>query len=190
LQPDPRDPTKTAISVVGTAGNDTIVVRPQGDTGDVTVTLNGVALGTFHPTSRIIVHGAAGDDNIQVAGSISLPAWLFGGDGNDRLKGGSGPNVLVGGPGEDLLVGGGGRDLLIGGAGADRIIGNGGEDIVISGTTSFDAQDAALYAIMREWTSNRDFATRVANLSGDATSPLFSAARLNGSYFLIDGGVA
>ncbi len=187
LVPDPCDPTKTALIVQGTPDDDIIVFVPQCDTGDVTVILNWQSLGTFHPTGRIIAFGQAGDDILFAAG-IDQPVWLFGGDGNDLLVGGSGPNVLVGGAGNDFLLGGRGRDLLIGGGGADRLIGQGGDDILIAGTTSFDAQDAALCAIMREWTSDHDFATRVANLSGNTSSPLFSAARLNDSYFLIDSG--
>jgi Ca2+-binding RTX toxin-like protein len=66
-----------------------------------------------------VVYAQAGADDIQVAGSIALPAWLFGGDGGDRLKGGAGHDVLPGESGNDLVVGGQGRDLLVG---AVRII--------------------------------------------------------------------
>jgi Ca2+-binding RTX toxin-like protein len=123
-----------------------------------------------------------------VAGGISLPAWLYGDAGNDRLKGGAGNDVLLGGNGEDLLVGGGGRDLLLGGAGADRIVGNGEDDILIAGFTAFDYtaagllqqdHETALSAIMAEWTSVRDFATRRSNLNGGGTGP-----RSNGDVFL------
>jgi hypothetical protein len=184
VQTDPCDPNMTALVVGGTPGNDTIVFSPVGNAGDIAVSLNGVSLGTFHPTGRLIAYGGAGDDDIQVAGSITLPAWLFGGDGNDRLKGGNGNNVLEGGVGDDLLVGGGGRDLLIGGGGADRLIGNGGDDILIGGTTAYDQDFAALCAIMDEWTSDHDYATRVANLTNTGSGLL---SRLNGDYFLVQG---
>jgi Ca2+-binding RTX toxin-like protein len=170
------------LVVGGTPGNDTIVFSPVGNGGDIQVSLNSVSLGTFHPTGRIIAYGGSGDDDIQVAGSITLPAWLFGGAGNDWLNGGKGANVVVGGAGDDLLLGGSGRDLLIGGTGADRLIGNGGDDILIGGTTVYDLDVAALCAIMDEWTSTHDYATRVANLT-DTGSGLLS--RLNGNYFLI-----
>jgi Ca2+-binding RTX toxin-like protein len=127
------------------------------------------------------------DDDIQVAGGISLPAWLYGGDGNDRLNGGNGNNVLLGGAGDDLLVGGSGRDLLIGGTGADRMIGNGGDDILIGGITSYDADPIALAAIMAEWTSNHDYATRIANLT-DKTASAGFLVRLNNACFLLDQG--
>jgi Ca2+-binding RTX toxin-like protein len=182
------------LLVGGTPGDDTIVVGPgsQGapaQATDLLVTRNGVSQEVVAPAgssfSRVVVYAGPGNDDVSVAGSITLPAWLYGGDGNDRLKGGNGPNVLIGGAGDDLLVGGSGRDLLIGGTGADRMIGNGGDDILIGGTTLYDGNEAALCAIMAEWTSGHDFATRVANLT-DTGSGLLS--RLNGNYFLLDSG--
>jgi Ca2+-binding RTX toxin-like protein len=130
--------------------------------------------------------GQAGNDDIQVAGSIALRAWLYGDDGHDRLKGGAGHDILLGGVGDDLLVGNSGRDLLIGGAGADRIVGNADDDILIAGTTAFDANDQALCAIMDEWTSGREYAQRCANLRGTGTGTDF-ANRRNGNVFLMNG---
>ena len=73
-----------------------------------------------------------------------------------------------------------GPNLLIGGSGADTLIAGSGDDLLIAGTTAFDANEAALAAIMAEWTSGRDYATRVANLSGTGSGP-----RSNGNFFLI-----
>jgi streptogramin lyase len=185
IQTDPCDATKTALVVGGTTGNDNLVFSSGG--GGVTVTLNGSSLGTFNPTGRILAYGQAGNDDIQVAGGISLPAWLFGDAGNDRLKGGGGANLLVGGEGDDLLVGSGNRDVLIGGAGADRIVGQAEQDLLIAGSTAFDANLAALCAIVDEWNSSRDYATRVANVMGTGSGSGW-AARLNGNYFLTVGG--
>ena len=98
-----------------------------------------------------------------------LPAWLYGDDGNDRLKGGAGHDVLLGGAGDDLLSGNDGRDLLIGGTGADRIVGDAADDILIAGTTDFDAREAALALIMQEWTrTDANFAARVSHLETGA----------------------
>jgi len=133
--------------------------------------------------SRLIAHAQDGDDNIQVAGSIDIPAWLYGDAGDDRLNGGKGHNVLLGGDGDDHLLGGQGRDLMIGGDGEDRIIGNSGDDILIGGRTAFDFDESALAAAMAEWTSARDYNTRVANLRGLGAGP-----RANGNIFLIAGG--
>ena len=121
-----------------------------------------------------------GDDNAVVASSISVPAKLDGGSGDDHLKGGKGDDILLGGAGDDLLVGNHGRDLMIGGLGRDRLVGNHDDDILIGGTTAYDADNSALDAIMAEWTSDRDYATRIDNLRGVGTGP-----RLNDDYFFI-----
>lgn len=117
------------------------------------MTTNGVSQGTFRPTGRLIALGLGGDDDIEVAASIGLPAWLYGGQGNDRLKGGAGDDVLFGEDGDDLLVGGGGRDFLIGGMGADRIVGNAEDDILVGGCVRFADYDRAVAAIMAAWTN-------------------------------------
>src|SRR5262249_7157399 len=63
LETDPADPTKTALYVGGTGGNDTVTILPANATGtSVTVTINGVAqkingTTTLSPTGHIIVYG-------------------------------------------------------------------------------------------------------------------------------------
>ncbi len=187
-QPDLLEPGATILAVGGTTGPDRILFRPGAATGEVEVFVGGASLGTFRPTARLVAFGGDGDDDLQVAGAIALPAWLYGGDGDDRLKGGDGDDVLLGGDGDDLLVGGGGRDLLVGGRGADRIVGNADDDVLVAGSTAFDRVDSALAAIVAEWTSARSYAQRVANLRGETASGAF-AARANGEVFLaVDGG--
>jgi Ca2+-binding RTX toxin-like protein len=167
------------LVVSGTTGNDSIAINPGG-AGTVQVILNGVAQDGYSPTGKLVVYGQAGHDVIVVEGGVSLPAWLYGGDGHDTLTGGSGHDVLLGGAGDDTLDGGGqGRDLLLGGLGADVLTGNAGDDLLIAGTTAFDGNQAALAAILAEWTSSRSYAARVANLKGAGSGP-----RANGSTFL------
>jgi Ca2+-binding RTX toxin-like protein len=84
-------------------------------------------------------------------------------------------------------VGGPGRDILIGGAGNDVLLGWGKGDILIGGSTAFDANATALDSLMAEWNSAHDYATRVANLSGNTAGPNF-ANRLNGNCFLTQTG--
>jgi hypothetical protein len=181
---DSLDPSRRTLVVTGSPGNDKILFNPGGGTGGtVKVLVNNLPQGAFSPTGRLIAYAGAGDDTIKVAGSISLPAWLYAGPGNDLLQGGGGNDVLVGGGGNDTLIAGPGRDLLIGGSGAAHLVGNSGDDILIAGTTAFDHNEAALAAIMAEWTSARSYADRVANLSGTGSGP-----RNNGNYFLIGAG--
>jgi hypothetical protein len=179
-QADALNPSLRTLVVTGTAGSDRILFSPGGGaTGTVEALVNDLPRGTFRPTGRLIAYGGAGDDNIEVAGGVTLPAWLYGGSGNDRLKGGGGNSVLLGGRGNDQLLGGRGQNLLIGGLGTDMLNAGSGDDLLVAGTTAFDANEAALDAIMAEWTSGRDYATRVANLSGAGSGP-----RNNSNYFL------
>jgi Ca2+-binding RTX toxin-like protein len=171
------------LAVGGTAAGDHMVFEPGQQEGDVLVTLNGTIYGSYQPTGRLLAFGQDGDDVIQVAGSISLSAWLYGDGGDDRLKGGGGHDVLFGELGNDLLVGQSGRDVLIGGPGADRIVGNGDDDILIAGWLNFADRDEALCAITKEWNSGREYEIRILNLY-DASG---SAQRENGDYYLVAG---
>ncbi len=93
--------------------------------------------------------------------------------GNDLIVGGAGDDILSGGAGNDTLIAGAGRNILIGGSGGDTLIavdpGNGrgkrrGGSILISGTTAYDVNGAALSAIMAEWASNQPRFARVREL--------------------------
>jgi Ca2+-binding RTX toxin-like protein len=95
---------------------------------------------------------------------VKLPAWLFGGGGDDWLQGGGGESILVGGDGDDRLHGGRGRSLLIGGDGRDQLKAH-GDAVMIAGSTDHDANALALCAIMEEWTSSRSYSERAANLA-------------------------
>ena len=110
---------------------------------------------------------------------------LDGGSGNDVLHGGRGNDILLGRQGRDYLFGNRNRDLVIGGDGRDVIYGGLADDILIGSSTQYDENQAALMAILAEWTSNRPLSVRMANLSNGSGS----TNRLNGSYFLDNGAV-
>jgi ELWxxDGT repeat protein len=172
------------LQVVGTEDSDHVLI---GNLWSRTLVLADFLPGFWHVArftaadiESIEVFLGDGNDRAVVASSVSVPAKLDGGAGNDYLKGGRGDDILLGGPGKDLLMGNQGRDLMIGGAGRDRLVGNRDDDILIGGTTAHDADDLALEAIMAEWTSDRDYATRVDNLRGVGTG-----TKLNEAYYLI-----
>jgi Ca2+-binding RTX toxin-like protein len=193
-QLDDLDPTQRSLVVTGTYGNDTIRFEPGPDKG-VRVTMNHVPTGTFLPTGRLIAYGVDGSDDIAVSGGITLSAWLYGGySGNNRLQAGGGNDVLVGGIGNDTLSGGGGRDLLVGEGGNDLLKGNNGDDILIGGVTVYDFDEVSLTAIMAEWTSADDYATRVnelvngGGLNGYVTLTPDGTVYDNGGSSVLDGG--
>jgi Ca2+-binding RTX toxin-like protein len=184
------------VTLQGGAGNDVLIGGPMADSlsgGDGNDSLTGGG-------GADVLDGGAGFDTLiesrpsAVAGlSMSLSATtlsigtegtdslvgieralLRGGSGNDTLNASSftGPVVLVGGAGSDVITGGSGNDLLIGGTGADTVSGGGGDDILIAGWTDYDANDAALLAVLDEWNSGRDFTSRVNNILGVTTTGL------------------
>lgn len=132
------------------------------------------------------VTGGKGDDTLTGNGLDNL---LRGGDGNDTLVGGVGNDILVGDAGDDLLDGEAGLDILIGGVGRDKLVGWTGDDILVGGSVNFGPvpTDAALAAILAEWTSGRPYLSRVENIRGsgwgNGTGTDFDN-RKNGGVFL------
>jgi Ca2+-binding RTX toxin-like protein len=83
----------------------------------------------FTSFADAIIHGSAGDEEIDAHAFSGRWLTVVGRGGNDRLIGSSsGPSLLSGGGGDDVLVGGPKHDDLYGGAGDDVVIGKGGED--------------------------------------------------------------
>jgi Ca2+-binding RTX toxin-like protein len=193
-EPDPCDPTCTALLVLGSSENDQIEVKlgsvnhPNNyqvtiKNSSGTTTVKGTA--GPDPLCRVIVYGLDGDDTIKVdSHGRNIPAWLFGGNGKDKLTGSKGADVLVGEAGNDELNGDNNRDLLIGGTGTDKANGGKGEDIVIGANTDHDTNLDALCAIMDEWTrTDASFSDRVGHLMG--TIP----GGLNPPYFLNESSI-
>jgi len=71
----------TALLITGTLAGDHIVIEPGSASSTLKVTFNGISTTWPMPSGRIIVTGGEGDDDIQIAGAIANPAWLYGGTG-------------------------------------------------------------------------------------------------------------
>ena len=165
----------------GPVSRNTIMVLPSGCND--TVLIDGRMMGTFACTGRIVVYG---DDNDYewISPAITKSAWLYGGSGTNYLYGGGGNDVIVGGPGTNYISGGSGRNLLIGGGGngsPNYILGTTGDNIEISGTTSYDANQAALCAILQEWASGDSYSVRVQKITQTGLSVNGSTVKLNSS---------
>ena len=110
------------------------------------------------PGTRIVMHGADGDDELDVrtaslvsisfaggAGNDTLgasdidPRWadaamtFAGGDGDDQVIGSTQPDQIDGGAGFDRLDGRGGNDAITGGDGGDTLRGGAGADTIAGG---------------------------------------------------------
>ena len=165
MQVDPTDANLTALAIGGSTGNDHISVEAnQLDLSEVHPRDGVRSLGTFAPDGHILVYGQAGNDHLTIGSQITLSAWLFGGQGNDRLIGGGGDDVLDGGGGNDQLQGGFGRDLLVGGIGNDQLSGGSGEDILIGAVLALETHRLADTSTI--WTSPDSYEDRVSRLTG------------------------
>ena len=174
-----------ALVINGTPGDDIIHISPSGS--GIRVTINGIA-NNYAVTGRIIVYAFAGNDDVQVAGSIANEAWLYGDTGNDKLNLGNGGGIVFGGTGDDQINGGNGRDILVGGDGSDKLVGNSADDILLAAFSDYDdrftspVHEDAWRAIFEEWKrTDHDYLQRVANINSGNGTPL---DRSNEAYFL------
>jgi hypothetical protein len=156
------DVSTTLAVVVGAGVNDGVLqVVGSDDSNNVTVNKQGKGLYKVHADffaernhrtfdaatiDYIQIWLCDGDDHVNIAGNVLVPASVYGGGGNDHLSGG------------------GGRAILIGGLGSDRLVGGPEDDIMIGGTTDYDFKDAALLALLDEWNSGRSYSDRVDNI--------------------------
>lgn len=99
-----------------------------------------VAVEASSPARRVVIYGGLGNDYLDILGTDSKVATLFGEDGDDHVYGRQFYEQLYGGPGNDTLGAGDGNDYLHGGDGTDRADGGAGND-------TFDMRDGARDAI-------------------------------------------
>jgi Ca2+-binding RTX toxin-like protein len=91
------------------------------------------------PLKKVLINGAAGNDNITIAATGLTPAFhpkvfvIRGGLGADTINGGAENDRIYGEAGDDLITGGPGRDRIDGGDGNDDITGGPGQDVLIGG---------------------------------------------------------
>jgi uncharacterized repeat protein (TIGR01451 family) len=111
------------VTMVGTAGDDTIVATGG---SDVIATFGGNDT-IASLAGRDLVCAGSGNDYI---GAGTAADRVFAGAGEDRLLGRGGPDVLKGNAGNDVLKGNRGADRLRGGSGLDRCRGGAGPDSI------------------------------------------------------------
>lgn len=150
------------LQVVGTSGDDHVTINQQGN-GKMKVHADFLHSGSFKTFSsaealtieKIIAYLCEGDDHLNIAGNVDLPAIIHAGAGNDHINSGGGPSVLLGEAGDDTLIGGFGRNILIGGLGLDDLVGGNDEDVLIGGRLVNDDDDE-LMAALAVWAVEED----------------------------------
>jgi Ca2+-binding RTX toxin-like protein len=127
------------LLVIGTEGNDRVMIKSTKD-GLIKVCENFTS-GRCHARffnvediTDIKMLLGGGNDYAKISSGIQMPAYIDGGDGNDKLIGGGNNDMLIGGPGNDRLFGGDGHEIIYGGPGNDKLYGGKGGDILDGGT--------------------------------------------------------
>ncbi len=126
------------LRITGTTLSDQITVRQSKGLISVAGQTIHTSAGNFKSipagqVRRIQILGLDGNDSITIAGTVTAPASLDGGAGNDKVSGGAGNDSITGGDGNDKLSGGTGNDSIWGGAGYDRLDGGVGDDFLYGG---------------------------------------------------------
>jgi hypothetical protein len=136
--------------VGGSNTNDELDIDPAGRsrTGSTGVEVEGKLAGahvsaTYHQTfSTIYFVGFRGNEEIDVASSITIAAVVSAGNGNDHVELGDGDNTVTLGGGNDQVIVGdgnnqiqlaGGNDLVLAGRGDNLIVAGNGNDQVAVG---------------------------------------------------------
>jgi 6-phosphogluconolactonase (cycloisomerase 2 family) len=139
--------TADAISLAGTAGNDTFTLSTAAgsllvhEAGGLTTT---IAQASAAIGDALTIHGNAGNDTIDASGvgAALMHLNLYGDDGNDiitgspyadLIHGGAGADTIAGGGGSDVIHGDDGNNVLTGGSGGVTLYGGAGNDTLTAG---------------------------------------------------------
>jgi hypothetical protein len=170
-----------SLSILGTAGSDTLVGSNQPGTWALSGANSGQVADIVFSSFENLT-GGSGSDTFAFGPGASLSGTIDGGGGSNTLDysaysgdilvdlllhsaslvgkgvfnvanvhGSHGNDLLVGDANANVLIGGTGRNVLIGDGGSDTITGGSGFNLLIGGTTVYDANLAALQALMQYW---------------------------------------
>lgn len=140
------------LVLCGTRKDD--VIRLYFSDGAYLVKTNRGQSQTFtQPFNSVRIIAGRGNDVIQVDGSVTIPTYLHGGDGNDTLRGGNGHDFLYGNQGIDRLYGNAGNDqfITIGGGNRDMVTGGSGRD---SFWMDLSSREKLIDPSIDEWKNN------------------------------------
>ena len=128
------------LQVIGTEDKDKVELKLKGNKITVETDFDSPKKQRFNlaDINSVVIYVDGGDDDVEIDKNITLPVFVNGGDGKDKLKAGGGDTILLGGAGEDDLKGGDGNDILDGGGDKDKLNAGKGNDILLGGTGEDD----------------------------------------------------
>jgi len=125
----------------GNSTNDQVKVTPIGASGTgstgihVNATLDGTHFSeTFQQSfTAIQILGYDGNENIQLADSLTITTYVNAGNGNDKIEAGDGNNIITVGNGNDHVQAGDGNNTITVGNGNDHVQAGNGNNVVVAG---------------------------------------------------------
>jgi hypothetical protein len=141
--------TALFIGSNGATSNDQIQISPigssnTGSTGvQVQTSLNGVKTQTTYSQSFTAISAFLqnGNDNVQLANTLTISAVVTAGNGNDIVQLGGGNNIVTLGTGNDNVQLGNGNNVVLAGTGNDNIQAGNGTNTVTAGAAGFKGND-------------------------------------------------
>jgi len=135
------------LVVLGTAGNDTIVIsKDPKNAARILASVNGVVTGFNNAhVKNVRVDGGNGADVIRTdesTGALSQPMFFLGGGGNDTLISTAGGDCLIGAYGNDVIIAATGSNWIDAGPGADKVFSGAGNDTVVGAAAGDYVSDA------------------------------------------------
>ena len=106
-----QSPPQNVLYVFGSdnGSGDTVYIHGAADTPANKVVFDGGSPFSIGSTiTGIHVRGEDGNDTFQADPDVTLPLWLYGGDGTNTLVGGNGGDTIVGGSGQNVIHDGNG----------------------------------------------------------------------------------
>jgi hypothetical protein len=125
--------------VGGSTTNDQVTITPSGtsttgSTGiQISAGLNGKSVSKTYSQALTTVYvvGFNGNETIQMASSLAIPAVVSAGNGNDSVTLGNGNNTVTLGNGNDTTTLGDGNNLFVEGNGNDVVQAGNGDNLIV-----------------------------------------------------------
>ncbi len=191
---DARGLLTTQATLNGNADNNTLYGGPAGD-----ILIGGSNGGEGKQGNNVIIAGNGdntiyGNDVTGAEGATGGNNLIVGGSGHDTIYGSfatihkkDGSPSTGGEGGQNLIIGGGGDDVIYASQAADGAEGGHGS-ILIGGTTTLG--QAALQAVLAEWTSSDTLALKLARIQGTQSGGLNGGSYLQPGVTVVDDGSA
>ena len=125
------DPATGILTIIGNSKANSVELSEESHRQILRLHIDGKQIDyKFAAVKSLTIQMLGGNDTV-ILGSITTPARIEGGDGDDSLSGGDGTDSIFGGNGNDYCFGRDNHDYIEGGPGYDTLGGGHGNDRIV-----------------------------------------------------------